>query len=99
MRLIEKIGPAAMLEQTAEECVELAQACLKYARYLRGENPTFKNVGIIKDNMMEEIADVMICISELNNSEYSSHVTVSDYIGKKAERMRKRFGDDKEYNL
>ena len=33
--LYEIIGKAAMLEQTAEEAAELAQACLKLARYER----------------------------------------------------------------
>ena len=38
----EEIGTAATYEMLAEECSELAQACLKYARILRGENPTPK---------------------------------------------------------
>lgn len=37
MRLIENIGEPAMLEQLAEECVELAHAALKLARVERGE--------------------------------------------------------------
>ena len=40
--LQEVIGTPAMLEQTAEECVELAHACMKLARYLRGENKVYK---------------------------------------------------------
>lgn len=39
---IEEIGDAAMLEMLAEECAELTQAALKFARYNRGENPTPK---------------------------------------------------------
>ena len=38
--IIDSIGLPAVLEQLAEECSELAQASLKYARLLRGENPT-----------------------------------------------------------
>ena len=38
--ILEHVGEAAVLEQTAEECAELAHACLKMARKLRGENPT-----------------------------------------------------------
>lgn len=34
------IGKPALLELTAEECVELAHACLKLARVIRQENPT-----------------------------------------------------------
>ena len=44
--LIEKIGIPAMLEQTAEECVELAHACLKLARYYRNENKVYGNEEI-----------------------------------------------------
>ena len=39
--LYEIIGKAAMLEQTAEEAAELAQACLKLARYERMKNGCF----------------------------------------------------------
>lgn len=40
MNLVNEIGVPAMLEQCAEECTELAQACLKLARKIRNENPT-----------------------------------------------------------
>lgn len=40
--ILEMIGTAALLEQLAEESAELAQAALKMARKLRGENPTPK---------------------------------------------------------
>lgn len=40
--IVDRIGLPALLEQTAEECTELAHACLKEARRLRGENPTPK---------------------------------------------------------
>lgn len=35
MKIIEEIGEAAMLEQLAEECTELAKAALKMARIIR----------------------------------------------------------------
>lgn len=40
--IVDYIGKAALLEQTAEEASELSQACLKMARKIRGENPTPK---------------------------------------------------------
>ena len=40
--IIERIGKPALLEQTAEECAELAHACLKEARRLR---EVFREVG------------------------------------------------------
>lgn len=62
----ELIPTPALLEQCAEECTELAQACLKMARKLRGENPTPKTEDEIRNELVEEIADVLL----------SSHVVV-----------------------
>ncbi len=64
--LIERIGDAAMLELAAEECTELAQACLKMARNMRGDMPTFKSEEELYDHLCEEMADVRICIEELS---------------------------------
>lgn len=58
-----KIGKPAVLEQLAEECCELAQISLKRARILRGENPTPKTITETDANFLEEIADVLNCIS------------------------------------
>lgn len=64
--LLEKIGKPAMLEQTAEECVELAHACLKLARYYRNENKVYgKTEEELLDNLAEEMADVDICFNEI----------------------------------
>lgn len=63
--IVDKIGVPALLEQTAEECCELAQACLKMARKLRDENPTPKSVEDIREGLVEETADVMICVDEI----------------------------------
>lgn len=87
--LIEKIGTPAMLEQTAEECSELAQACLKMARYMRNENPTTKNGGELTANLEEEMADVLICIDELYES--FSKFNVDNWIDIKKSRLGDRF--------
>ena len=63
--ITEKIGIPAMLEQTAEECTELAHACLKLARIMRGANPTPTTEKEATDAVEEEVADVQICTSEL----------------------------------
>ena len=45
IKQIRELVPEAVLyEQLAEECNELAQACLKKARKLRGENYTPKTI-------------------------------------------------------
>ena len=63
--MIEKIGEAAMLELLAEECTETAQAALKLARIIRGENPTPVTRDLAESNLIEEYTDVRICAKEL----------------------------------
>ena len=64
----EIIGDPALLEQLAEECNELSQSALKLARKMRNENPTPKTTEEILENFQEEVADVQLCLSELNQS-------------------------------
>ena len=92
--LQEVIGTPAMLEQTAEECVELSHACLKLARYLRGENKVYKTKEEIYSNLSEEIADVYICIDELLEAGVISQESIDSNIMSKLERMRKRLEED-----
>lgn len=72
--LVEKIGYEAMLEQTAEECTELAQACLKLARKIRNENPTPKTIEQCYENLYEEMADVLLCFDEIQTDEFNVHI-------------------------
>lgn len=59
------LSVAAMLEQTAEEAAELAQACSKLARLYRGENPVRKTETECLTDLNEEIADIMLCMNHL----------------------------------
>lgn len=68
--MIEKIGKAAMLEQLAEECVELAKAALKRARIERGENPTPVTKAEAETALFEEYTDVLTCAKELGLTEW-----------------------------
>lgn len=61
MKIIEEIGEAAMLEQLAEECTELAKAALKMARIIRKENPTPVTEKEAIANIREEYTDVVQC--------------------------------------
>lgn len=60
--VLDQIGEAAALEQTAEECAELAHACLKMARKFRAENPTPVAEVWISASIHEEVADLMNCM-------------------------------------
>lgn len=88
--LIEKIGKSAMLEQTAEECAELAHACLKLARYYRNENKVYgKSEEEMIKNLAEEIADVDICICEILLG-FGLFKQYNNWFMKKEYRLHKR---------
>ena len=57
-QIVDKIGLAAMYEQLAEEATELAHAALKYARIIRGENPTPIPEKAAAFAVIEELSDV-----------------------------------------
>lgn len=90
MKIIDKIGIPALLEQTAEECTELAQACLKLARKMRGNNPTPKDVPELIENLEEEVADVSICVELLADDGIIDINNVIDISEAKEKRWMKR---------
>ena len=55
------VPEAVLYEQLAEECNELAQACLKKARKLRGDSYTPISMEVIDDSLNEEYTDVQLC--------------------------------------
>ena len=91
MKLFENIGKPATLEQMAEESAELAQACLKAARKLRGENPTPKTMKEITDNLEEEMADVLICMNEITDAGLVDPEHVHAWKEKKEKRLAEHF--------
>lgn len=85
------LSTEAMLEQTAEEATELAQACLKMARKSRGENPTPKTYSECIENLNEEIADVMLCLNILIDQYIVlSHESIESVIIEKEKRFKER---------
>lgn len=84
------IGKPALLELTAEECVELAHACLKLARVIRQENPTPVTSDEAIANVEEEIADIDICIDELIKSQIINIKNLLDVKRFKMERLGNR---------
>lgn len=60
IRIRMMIPEAALYEQLAEECCELAQACSKKARKLRNENYTPKSMSEIDGDLIEEYTDVYL---------------------------------------
>ena len=54
-----------LLCQLAEESAELAQAALKERRALEDDNPTPVSYADARNNLIEEVADVFVFLSEL----------------------------------
>ena len=65
----EQLGTPELLTQLAEESAELAQAALKHRRALTGDNPTPTSAAKTAANLVEEMADVELCISMLSTPE------------------------------
>ena len=61
--IADKLGKEEILCQLSEECSELVQACLKYRRTMKGLTP--KTESEVRDNLFEELADVLINIKQI----------------------------------
>ena len=88
--ILEQTGEAAVLEQTAEECTELAHACLKMARKLRAENPTPAAEAEICERIHEELADLMTCVDVMINIPWIDTKKVKEIQIRKARRWGER---------
>ena len=88
--IVDKIGMPALLEQAAEECVELAHACLKLARIKRGENPTPVDGDEVVNDICEEASDVMVCINKLVESGLLSYEAIDSVAMTKEARWKER---------
>lgn len=54
-----------LLAQLAEECAELSKAALKLRRVYSGVNPTPVTEAEAFSNLVEEVADVSLCLEVL----------------------------------
>lgn len=88
--IINTIGLPAMMEQLAEECAELGQASLKYARLLRGENPTPKTEQECLEALTEEMADVCLCMNLIMFAGVAGTETVEHITAEKFARWHDR---------
>lgn len=93
--VIRTLGEAALLEQLAEKCSELAQAALKLARLKRGENPTPKTEEECVEALKEEMADVMLCIDLVAQCKKIYNIYDVQYAKQKrwAQRIREARGE------
>ena len=61
--IADKLGKEEILCQLSEECSELIQACLKYRRAMKCLTP--KTEEEVKENLFEELADVLLNIQQM----------------------------------
>ena len=74
------------LIQLAEEASELAQACLKMVRVMDGDTPLPEQY--VRDNLIEEMADVSVCMTALQD--IAPLAQVGEIITQKAQRWEDR---------
>lgn len=94
-----KIGIPALIEQCAEECVELSKACLKMSRKMRNENPTPLSENDILQNLAEEMADVTICMNAIVESGLLPYESIDSEIVRKEELLEKDLIKKRRYLL
>lgn len=98
-KIFEKVGEPAMLEQLAEECGELAMACLKVghiaqkiARIERNENPTPRILEECMEEFHEEAADLEVTLEAMMLSPWVQVDRINHYYDAHLKRWRDRLG-------
>lgn len=95
--IISTIGTPALLEQLAEESAELAQAALKFARKLRDENPAPKSEEECLQDLLEELADIKLCMEVFEEKNYYPD-EIEQIMQQKRKRWESRISASKEVN-
>lgn len=82
-----------LLAQLAEECTELAKAALKLRRTYSKTNPTPVKRREATNAVLEEIADVKLCLHACGFEKVSTLIECNRIMGAKAERWADRLKD------
>lgn len=90
------LSEGELFAQLAEEASELAKAALKLRRVLDKTNPTPVSLGEAQDNMVEEIADVLLCLHVMGYDPDSTKYLFM--MQDKAEQWVKRLEDARKGN-
>lgn len=81
--------------QTIEECSELILAIRKYQRMIESGNINDDNLKELKNNIIEEIADVYCMIEQLKNIVPIKDEQIEKEVKLKVERQLKRIDREK----
>lgn len=82
--IMKTYGLNEILSQTAEECTELAQACLKMRRVLKGTSDCDETA--VQVNILQEMGDVMNCIDVLTSHEMFPKQYAFEFASAKMDR-------------
>lgn len=80
-KALQKYGREHQMMICAEECSELIQAITKRIRYYKSETIN------TRENLVEEIADVIICIEYLKMIDAIDQTEIDLYISSKIKRL------------
>jgi NTP pyrophosphatase (non-canonical NTP hydrolase) len=81
------------MAQLAEEASELAQAALKYRRTLSNANPTPITRREAEEKLLEEIADVKLCLHVSGFEAVRHKIQVNRMITAKSQRWLQRLSE------
>ena len=84
---------AEVMTQLAEEASELAQAALKYRRTLSNSNPTPITRREAEEKLLEEIADVKLCLHVSGFEAVRHKIQVNRMITAKSQRWLQRLSE------
>ena len=84
---------AEVMTQLAEEASELAQAALKYRRTLSNSNPTPVTRREAEKKLLEEIADVKLCLHVSGFEAVRHKIQVNRTITAKSQRWLQRLSE------
>lgn len=93
--IVDKCGKEYVYEQLAEECCELAQACLKMVRVEKKTTPM--RMDEAWERLLVEFGDVMLMMMMVEEMFFSGHDenTVLEILERKEKRMYERLLDGK----
>lgn len=91
-----KLGQDEILAQLGEEAAELAQAALKMRRAYSTVNPTPVSPWKAYENLLEELADVKVCLMALGVDTRNMHQRIDDIAEQKMTRWATRLRGESE---
>lgn len=87
-----QLGEEKVLRLLVKECAELIQAAMKLRRVRNGKNPTPVTEEEAKAALLEEIADVSICLTALGVDSGLNRMKIQEIVDRKTRRWAESLG-------